>query len=380
MCGHVGIAGKLETRDEATMKRLLIFDYFRGPDSTGFAALRNDGTHQVVKIASNPVDLFDTTKFIKALSGYNSSVFLGHNRYATKGVVNNVNAHPYEYGDIIGAHNGTLDMPAWKELERELKEEFPVDSMAIIAGIDRLGIEKTVSLLRGAWALVWIDKKDGTLNFLRNKERPFWFSYAKSMDKLMWASEWPMIEAATKLSTSTYDLYTDKDGFGYWETTVDTWYKFDIKALATTKTVYKPVIRTVKGKEPAPVTTYVHGQGNFPRAQQASTTQGSSSSSTGTASTSTSMTTIGSTTGRTTGSADNIVHLTGTNTQPFGGFLTKEEFDELAKYGCSWCTADVEFDEPGLMVDTHRGSVLCPDCATHEEGVNRVYAQEIHAA
>src|SRR3546814_15939897 len=52
MCGHVGIAGKMELKDEALMRRLLVFDYFRGPDSTGFAALRKDGTHRQIGRAS----------------------------------------------------------------------------------------------------------------------------------------------------------------------------------------------------------------------------------------------------------------------------------------------------------------------------------------
>src|SRR3546814_6662079 len=63
MCGHVGIAGKMELKDEALMRRLLVFDYFRGPDSTGFAALRKDGTHRLAKIASNPLNLFDMKRF-----------------------------------------------------------------------------------------------------------------------------------------------------------------------------------------------------------------------------------------------------------------------------------------------------------------------------
>jgi hypothetical protein len=44
MCGHVGVAGDLALKDEALMKRLLIFDYLRGPDSTGLAAIETTAT------------------------------------------------------------------------------------------------------------------------------------------------------------------------------------------------------------------------------------------------------------------------------------------------------------------------------------------------
>jgi glucosamine 6-phosphate synthetase-like amidotransferase/phosphosugar isomerase protein len=118
MCGLVGIAGKLTVKDEATMKRLFLLDFFRGPDSTGLAAVRGDGNIHVSKLASHPIDLFDSARFKTALSGYNSKIFLGHNRYATKGKVNANNAHPYHYGDIVGAHNGTLSISSWRALEK----------------------------------------------------------------------------------------------------------------------------------------------------------------------------------------------------------------------------------------------------------------------
>src|SRR3546814_15519590 len=88
------------------MRRLLVFDYFSGPDSTGFAALRKDGTHRLAKIASNPLNLFDMKRFSEANNGYQSLAFVGHNRFATKGKVNDLNAHPFHYGNIVGAHNG----------------------------------------------------------------------------------------------------------------------------------------------------------------------------------------------------------------------------------------------------------------------------------
>lgn len=367
MCGHVGIAGKLEFKDEATMKRLLLVDYLRGPDSTGFAALRNNGDMKLVKLASHPIDLFDMKKFVDALSGYNSSVFLGHNRLATKGVINNYNAHPYEFDHIIGAHNGTLEKSSWDALEAALGEKYEVDSMAIIAAIAKLGIEATVPLLQGAWALVWINREDGTLNFLRNKERPFWFAYTKTFDRIFWASEWQTLAAAIDLAATgkDYDIHTEAEkGARFWSTQVDWWYRFDIEKLRAGATVRpKPRVKEVKGKEPVPAVTYNCGVSPFPRRTPLALTgpTNSTTKSSGKPPFVTSEVEPKS----------NVIQLTGSKDNPFGGYLSREEFDKIAKYGCSYCQADVEFQEQGVKVFMAQESVLCPSCAGGED--TRIY-------
>ena len=370
MCGHVGIAGKLEFKDEATMKRLLLYDFFRGPDSTGFAALRNNGDTHVAKIASHPLDLFDSKRFNTALSGHNSTIFLGHNRLATKGVINHTNAHPYEFDHIIGAHNGTLEKASWDAIEEAVGEKFDVDSMAIVAGIAKLGIEKVAPLLQGAWALVWIDKKENTLNFLRNKERSFWFSYTKNFDRLFWASEYPIIESAVKMSLQGYELHTDPEkGYRFWQTEENWWYRFDIDLLKKGGTEKpKPKVKELKGKEPTPVVSYTGGVHPFHQRQTQTEEAGKKNSTTtfhGGTPTSTSRTAL---------ATSHVTHLKGTTAQPYGGFLTKEAFDEIAKYGCAWCSCDVDFEEVGAQVyqNPEPGCVLCPSCA-HENEVSKVY-------
>lgn len=370
MCGHVGIAGKLEFKDEATMKRLLIYDFFRGPDSTGFAAMRNTKEVIVTKIASNPIDLFDMKKFATALSGHNSTVFLGHNRLATKGVVNNYNAHPYQFDHITCAHNGTLDQSSWKALEDALGEKYEVDSMAIAAAISKLGIEATVPLLQGAWALVWIDSNEGTLNFLRNDQRPFWYAYTEDFTKLFWASEWPMIDAATRMSSATpYKLHSDPEkGYRFWATKEDLWYRFNIEELKKgSEGRPKPHVKELKGKVPPPVVTYTGGYHPFHRTtHQTHVTPIKETSKT---------TLIGSTDSEVRDNVS-ILHVRGTKAAPFAGFLTKQEFTDIAKYGCSWCQASVEFDQIGVQVFKKQNMVLCPSCSPDNE-VSRIYLNNI---
>lgn len=370
MCGHVGIAGKLEWKDEATLKRLLVFDFFRGPDSTGLAAVRNNGEVKISKIASHPLDLFDMKKFQDALSGHQSSVFIGHNRAATRGVVNTVNAHPYQYDHIVGAHNGTLDKSSWVKLEEIIGEKTDVDSQAIFMAFAKVGVEETLKHLQGAWALVWYDMEKKTLNFLRNKERPFWYAYSKEFNKVLWASEYPMIRAAVDLSTQPYDLYTTEEGHSFWATMENWWYVFDLEELKAGATVRpKPRVKELKGKE-APVSTYVAGGNPFGRVGPHGTPTTSTTTSPSTSSN------AGSETGDDMKGA--VFQISGNNHKPFGPFLTESEFNKSFNGGCSWCGNVIDFDEPGLTVYVEQDKVLCPSCTGNTGSKGKIPTTRIY--
>lgn len=369
MCGHVGIAGKLEFKDEATMKRLLIFDYLRGPDSTGMATVKNNGDATIVKMASHPIDLFDTKKFNDALTGAGALCFLGHNRLATKGKVTGVNAHPYQFEHIIGAHNGTLDWSSVQDLEKATGDKFDVDSQAIFNAIAKLGVEATVPMLKGAWALVWIDLNEGSLNFLRNKERPFWIAYSKEFDKVFWASESPILHGAIHLSQVGYEMFKDDKNHQYFSTKIDWWYKYNLEELKKGfEGKPKPRVKELKGKEPTPAVTYTCGTGapfNH-RNQNNAVTHLTPNKNTSTTST---------TTSRGNGRADtrvthippDVIRTEGSTLDPFSGLLTLERFNEIAKNGCSWCSSEVSYGQPGVVVMDHGGHVLCPDCSGKEK-------------
>lgn len=373
MCGHVGIAGKLETKDENTMKRLLVLDVFRGPDSTGIATLKSATNEvKIAKVASHPLDLFEMKKFTEALNGWASTVFLGHNRLATKGAVNGVNAHPFQFGHIVGAHNGTLDRAAWTELEEKIGEKFDVDSQAIFAGIAHLGVEETIKTLRGAWALVWIDLQEGTLNFLRNKERPFWYAYTENFDRVFWASEWPMIDAAVNLApkASAYKLFADDAGYRFFQTKENWHYRFKLEDLKKGNTDRpKPKVKEIKGKEPLPAVNYTCGVSPFqhrgPHNRTGTTSHGKTTSTTH------SHGTTGG--GQTPANLKkvlesrkkkvDVINLIGSQAKPLAGYLTQEKFDEMAKHGCGWCGSDVDFFDVGVTILENQGAVLCPTCS-----------------
>lgn len=361
MCGLVGIAGDMEFKDEAAMKRLLLLDYFRGTDSTGFASVsRHTSEIKLAKVDSHPITLFSMKQFDKALQGYNSKVFIGHNRAATIGKVNEHNAHPFVFGPVVGAHNGTLDRPSWDRLQRALGRDTDTDSQAIFACIEKIGIDETIALMEegkasttGAWALTWYDSRDNTINFLRNPHRPLWYAWTKDFKKILWASEHPMIDGATRMSANPYDLYKSPEGYQYWEFKTNQLYSFKLDEMAKGASE-KPVgiVREIKGREPV-----VYNQPPFYNmaSHKAIGQSGTTTTYHGKESTSTNVYHF-----------PDVVDITGTASRPLADQIPLEKFNDLAKYGCQWCSADVDINDPGVTVYLNQDTVLCGNCSGHD--------------
>lgn len=352
MCGHVGIAGKLEYKDEATLKRLLLLDYFRGTDSTGVAAIRKDGNTPIAKLASHPIDLFDSKAYEKLNTAFQTKVFIGHNRAATKGKVNGNNAHPYQYGHIIGAHNGTLEQSSWKDLNECLGYETDVDSMAIFACIEKVGIEETVKMLRGAWALVWVNLEERTLNFLRNKERPMWHSYTSDFNKIIWASEWPMIQAATEMGgKDAYDLYTTSKGHCFFSMEEDYLYSYDFDKMSAGQYTNLPdaKIKKIEGRPPLPVVTYPQGGSPF----------------TGGAGTTKTTTSGQRTPSEVKTDLPPVITIITSGDKPFGNFLDRGQFDANTDQKCMYCLEPMKYDDEGVVYFEGMEEALCGECSGH---------------
>lgn len=200
MCGIVGVAGNLLPAHEKVLRTLLILDSLRGEDSTGIVSVGKfaGAEAQIAKQLGNPFQLFDHRSYEDAMR-YPSRAIIGHNRYATSGGVSRKTAHPFEAGDLIGVHNGTLTnkgqlLDAYK---------YSVDSENLYHHIAEKGLDDAIDTAEGAWSLVWWDSSDNTLNFLRNKERPMYIAHSANAktgdptnDCIFFASEAWMLEQA----------------------------------------------------------------------------------------------------------------------------------------------------------------------------------------
>lgn len=376
MCGLVGVAGDLAFRDEALMKKLLVFDYFRGPDSTGLATIKNDNTAKIAKLASHPINLFNTITFKDVCNGVSAKAMIGHNRLATRGNINDINAHPYQYGHIIGAHNGTLEVRDKTMLEGKLDQKFDVDSQALYASIAEFGIEETIESLHegrdsssGAWALTWYDLDQGTINFLRNEHRPLWYGFEKGFKRIFWGSQWEIVDNAIRQGsvsgTPTYDVWVEEETrYKYWPFDENIHYKIEVDALkqgGDERPKFK--VKSLRGKEPATATIGVTGGNPFGRDNQTGHTSRpantNSHTSTG------SGTTIHSH-GKSKDKRVDIFHMLGDIGSPFAGFLTEEKFNDISKFGCSWCGQTVSYQEPGLTVYDRDDMVLCAGCSGYD--------------
>ena len=199
MCGLVGVFGNLTHREKTAFKWLLHLDVLRGPHSTGIAAVHlgeKEDIYGVYKKVGTPEEIYRAhpKDFVDGVYDYTATdCLIGHNRYATIGEVNEVNAHPFEFENVIGAHNGTVNMWSLKGLHDAAA--FKVDSQIIYSQLNHSAKLQTVwDAADGALALSWFDKRDRMLHLARNAERPLHYCYTKDRMTVFWASEPWMLE------------------------------------------------------------------------------------------------------------------------------------------------------------------------------------------
>lgn len=389
MCGHVGVAGDLVTKEETLMKKLLMFDYFRGPDSTGLAAIRASGEVKIAKAAASPPELFYDSRFKEALNGNSSRAFIGHNRLATRGVINPFNAHPFQFGKITGAHNGTLEARDKWALEDAIGQKFEVDSQSLFAAIDILGIDAVIPMLHSsensanssAWALVWHDASNGTINFLRNQHRPLWYGFEKGFKRMMWASTWEILDNAVRMDPCTYDMHVEEETrFKYWPFDADVHYSIELAELKK-GSAERPKLKAkpLKGKEPVAAsgsTGNTYPFGVRPTGTHTSTVNGTTTTYRGK-----SQSTTSTKDKNKTSSPVAFVHLLGDALNPYAGWVKEERFNDISKHGCTWCGDPVVYGQPGVIIFDRDDMVLCPKatCSGHEaqaiDPTTRIYVR-----
>lgn len=168
MCGIVGYIGHRDAYP-IIMKGLQRLEY-RGYDSAGIALF--DGNHiNLSKTKGKVEDLNQRSKSAMSLEG---TLGIGHTRWATHGVPNDVNSHPHysNSGDLVIIHNGIIEN--YESLKKELMNrgysfssdtdtEVLVNLIEEVQKTENVMLGKAVQIALnqaiGAYAIAVFDKK-----------------------------------------------------------------------------------------------------------------------------------------------------------------------------------------------------------------------------
>lgn len=190
MCGIVGVIGAYQngfSQDEQNMfKDMLFVDTLRGWDSTGVFMVDQVGNVRVRKAALDGPAFLKTEAYnaLNTLSWTKGMFLVGHNRAATRGTVNDQNAHPFVVDNkIVLVQNGTYfgDHKHHKDVE--------VDTEAVAHVIaDNKDVEEALKKINAAYALVWYNTENKTLHLIRNQHRPLYLAKTED-DTYLFASE-----------------------------------------------------------------------------------------------------------------------------------------------------------------------------------------------
>lgn len=384
MCGLVGVAGDLFHKDIQAFNNMLVMNAVRGSASTGVVAhdLSGDGLYH--KDIGDPHRLMDFKSYDKVVNASRYYI-LGHGRLPTQGSVHRKNAHPFCIKHISLAHNGSISYSSKQKLKDAYS--FDTDSEAICNSIAEIGTQRTIEQLEGAWALCWYDQVLGTINFIRNKERPLFYAFSKDRQCLYWASEAYILKACLYRNGIEFDSVR--------EFAEDMWYQLQRKK--SLKDPFGPFEKTrLQGfRRPQVETTHFGGGGTHkpwttpttPEGTQEASKTGEKSSRGHLALANPEKTNTSGTEGYP-GWGDhrqpNFFRRGNSNVTPIwdkpqwrppykdshGLTVTPERFEELVKCGCGWCSETPKWGDRVAFLgedDTGKTMFLCEDCIMDEQ-------------
>jgi glucosamine--fructose-6-phosphate aminotransferase (isomerizing) len=177
MCGIVGYIGNTDPK-EVLLRGLEKLEY-RGYDSAGIAVLNDQGVH-VFKEKGRIATLRSIVD-----AKVESTVGIGHTRWATHGVPSQTNAHPHQSATerFTLVHNGVIEN--YEHLKRNFLPDYSfksdTDTEVIVQLIERFvgegltpeeAFRKTLSLLAGSYAIALLDNDNSNVIYAAKNKSP----------------------------------------------------------------------------------------------------------------------------------------------------------------------------------------------------------------
>lgn len=184
----------------------------RGTHSTGVAGVCKEHEWHLLKQAASATE-FVKTKEYQNFIAHDPRVVIGHTRFATVGAVINDNAHPFNEGNIVGAHNGSVSN--WKDVY----PEGTVDSQAIFHNLNQHDnkFKKALKEVRGRFAITWFDQRNTDKLYIVRDVNPLSIVRIPELETYFWASLLYPLQAvlASHFDLSKTTIWTPKDEYVY---------------------------------------------------------------------------------------------------------------------------------------------------------------------
>jgi hypothetical protein len=180
MCGIYAVIGRtkhgLNSSDGDVLQQMMFATIPRGDDSTGL--FMTDYLHPTkaptgVKVLGGPHNIVYNAPLWKDVLGFlqrKAGAVIGHGRSATRGNISATNAHPFQHDHITLVHNGTLH--GGVSYQKKGDVSIDVDSHALAVAMAEKGVARALSEVKGAYAVIVHDAKEGKLYVARNNDRP----------------------------------------------------------------------------------------------------------------------------------------------------------------------------------------------------------------
>ena len=221
MCGLFGIAGiGIIQSDLHILENMGLFSQVRGQDGTGYFEINSRGKTggRILKMSEDHNYFTHKNNCRpaneKVLNSVMMTYIMGHVRSATSGSYLTKDCHPFNYSNLVGAHNGTLKHPDYEKVPGR------VDSDLMFEDINQHGLKPVLEKLtdKCAYAITMYDKVSKDFIFARNDKRPLAFAINKKRSVLYWMSEMDMLRFTLRRQREECEFFTLVPGI--WSTNI----------------------------------------------------------------------------------------------------------------------------------------------------------------